>query len=67
MAVKGNFSVGDTVLVRKGDGTKLAKAQANYSSCLLNFIAKQEDREFAHDVEQQTGPILSDKNIAILE
>ncbi|ASJ95855.1 MULTISPECIES: glutamate 5-kinase [Shewanella] len=67
VAVKGNFSVGDTVLVRKGDGTKLAKAQANYSSCLLNFIAKQEDREFAHDVEQQTGPILSDKNIAILE
>ncbi|MXR69932.1 glutamate 5-kinase [Shewanella sp. JBTF-M18] len=67
VAVKGNFSVGDTILVRKGDGTKLAKAQANYSSCLLNFIAKQPDRTFAHDVEQQTGPILSDENIAILE
>lgn len=67
VAVTGNFSVGDTVLVRKGDGTKLAKARSNYSSCLLNFIAEQEDREFANDVQQKTGAIISDKNIAILE
>ncbi|MCE9679406.1 glutamate 5-kinase [Shewanella sp. AS1] len=65
--VKGNFSVGDTVLVRKGDGTKLAKAKSNYSSCLLNFITEQEDPDFASDVQQKTGPIISDKNIAILE
>ncbi|QIR15409.1 glutamate 5-kinase [Shewanella aestuarii] len=67
IAIKGKFSVGDTILVRKGDGTKLAKAKSNYSSCLLNFIAKQVDQEFAHDVEQKNGPLISEKNIAILE
>jgi glutamate 5-kinase len=67
VAVKGNFSVGDTVLVRKGDGTKLAKAKSNYSSCLLHFISDQEDREFANNAQQKTGPLISDKNIAILE
>jgi glutamate 5-kinase len=67
VAVRGNFSVGDTVLVRKGDGTKLAKAKSNYSSCLLHFIADQEDREFANNAQQKTGPLISDKNIAILE
>ena len=67
VAIKGNFSVGDTVLVRKGDGTKLAKAKSNYSSCLLNFIAEQDDRDFANDIQQKTGPIISGKNIAILE
>ncbi|WP_435805245.1 glutamate 5-kinase [Shewanella psychromarinicola] len=67
VAVRGNFSVGDTVLVRKGDGTKLAKAKSNYSSCLLHFIADKEDREFANNAQQKTGPLISDKNIAILE
>ncbi len=65
--VKGNFSVGDTILVRKDNGTKLAKAKSNYSSCLLNFIAEQGDPKFANDMQQKTGPIISDKNIAILE
>ncbi|MDD8059037.1 MULTISPECIES: glutamate 5-kinase [Shewanella] len=67
VAVKGNFSVGDTILVRKGDGTRLAKAKSNYSSCLLHFISDQEDREFANNAQQKTGPLISDKNIAILE
>ena len=67
VAVKGNFSVGDTVLVRKGDGTKLAKAKSNYSSCLLHFISVQDDREFANNAQQRTGPLISDKDIAILE
>ena len=67
VAVNGNFSVGDTILVRKGDGTRLAKAKSNYSSCLLSFIAEQDDREFASEFQQKTGPIISDKNIAILE
>jgi len=67
VSVKGNFSVGDTVLVRKADGTRLAKAKSNYSSCLLHFIADKEDREFSNNAQQKTGPLISDKNIAILE
>ena len=62
--VKGDFSVGDTILVRKGDGTKLAKAKSNYSSCLLSFITEQDDQAFASEFQQKTGPIISDKNIA---
>ena len=65
--VKGQFNVGDTVLVCKDDGTKLAKATSNYSSCLLNFIAEQPNRDFAEDFQKSTGPILSEDNIAILE
>jgi glutamate 5-kinase len=65
--VKGSFAVGDTILVRKHDGTKLAKAKSNYSSCMLNFITHQEDKSFASDFQQQTGPIISDKNVALLE
>ena len=65
--VKGDFSVGDTILVRKGDGTKLAKAKSNYSSCLLSFITEQDDQAFASEFQQKTGPIISDKNIAILK
>ena len=65
--VKGEFSVGDTILVRKEDGTKLVKAKSNYSSCLLNFIANQENEEFAHEFEEKTGPIISDQHIANLE
>jgi glutamate 5-kinase len=59
--------LGDTILVRKHDGTKLAKARSNYSSCLLNFITNQEDQEFATEFQQQTGPIISDQNVALLE
>merc|ERR1712169_50485 len=65
--VKGEFSVGDTILVRREDGTKLVKAKSNYSSCLLNFIANQENEEFAHEFEEKTGPIISDQHIANLE
>ncbi|GAA0854402.1 glutamate 5-kinase [Aliiglaciecola litoralis] len=65
--VKGRFAVGDTVLVRKGDGTRLAKAKSNYSSCLLSFIADQDDQNFASEFQQKTGPIISQQNIALLE
>ena len=67
IAVKGRFSVGDTVLVKKGDGTRLAKAKSNYSSCLLSFIADQTDQKFASEFQQKTGPIISQQNIALLE
>jgi glutamate 5-kinase len=65
--VKGDFLAGDTILIRKHDGTKLAKARSNYSSCLLNFITNQEDESFSSDFQEQTGPIISDKNVALLE
>ncbi|WP_372881972.1 glutamate 5-kinase [Psychromonas sp.] len=67
MEVNGDFSAGDTILVRKDDGTRLAKAESNYSSCLLNFIAEQGDSKFADEFQSKTGPIISDKNIAVLE
>lgn len=65
--VKGQFNVGDTVLIKKEDGTKIAKARSNYSSCLLSFIAEQDNPDYADEFQKNTGPILSDKNIAILE
>lgn len=67
LEVHGDFAAGDTILLRSDDGTKLAKAKSNYSSCLLHFIADHDSPELADQVEQQTGPIISDKNIAILE
>lgn len=67
IGVKGEFSVGDTILVRKDDGTKLVKAKSNYSSCLLNFIAKQDNEEFASEFEEKTGPIISKQHIANVE
>lgn len=67
VAVNGDFGVGDTILVRKDNGTRLAKAKSNYSSCLLNFIAEQDDQAFASKFQSTTGPIISDNNIALLE
>ena len=40
IAVNGDFAVGDTILVRKDDGTRLAKAKSNYSSCLLRVSSQ---------------------------
>lgn len=64
--VRGQFTVGDTVLITKRDGTKLAKAASNYSSCLLSFIADQADDSFASDFQSNTGSIISAKNMAML-
>jgi glutamate 5-kinase len=65
--IKGDFAVGDTILVRKNDGTKLAKAKSNYSSCMLSFMTNQEDKSVTSDFQQQAGPIISDKHVALLE
>ena len=65
--VNGEFSAGDTILVRKEDGTRLAKANSNYSSCFLSFIAEQTDPDFAGEIQDKTGPIISAKHIAVLE
>lgn len=64
--VRGQFTVGDTVLISKRDGTKLAKAASNYSSCLLSFIAEQDDGNFASDFQSNTGSIISPQNMAML-
>jgi len=64
--VHGDFSAGDTILVRTDDGKHIAKAEANYSSCLLNFINDYDD-ENGNELQHQTGPIISDKNIAVLD
>ncbi|MFT7562220.1 MAG: glutamate 5-kinase [Flavobacteriales bacterium] len=65
--VRGEFSAGDTILVRSDDGKHLAKAEANYSSCLLNFINDYESGEDGNELQHQTGPVISDKNIAVLD
>ena len=67
LAVRGDFAVGDTILVRKSNGDKVAKAKSNYSSCLLSFIAEQDDQAFAADLQNDRGPIISNNSIAILE
>ncbi|MFC3121704.1 glutamate 5-kinase [Agaribacter flavus] len=67
VAVEGDFSIGDTILVRKKDGTPLAKAQTNYGSCLLNYLADQDKSAPAQANLQNTGAIISEKTIAILE
>ncbi len=61
------MAVGDTILIHKHDGTKLAKAKSNYSSWLLNVITSQDDKNLANDYQEQTGPSISDKNVARLE
>lgn len=65
--VRGNFSVGDTILVSSDDGKHRAKATANYSSCLLNFITGNESDNESNEFHHQTGPVISDENIAVLE
>lgn len=67
LEVHGDFSAGDTILVRSDDGKHVAKAEANYSSCLLSFINDYESGEDGSELQHQTGPIISDKNIAILD
>lgn len=67
VAVHGEFAVGETILVKKRDGTPIAKATSNYSSCLLNFVAEQNDEAFTKEFQRKTGPIISQQNIALLE
>jgi glutamate 5-kinase len=64
--VRGEFSAGDTIFVRSDDGKHLAKAEANYSSCLLNFITNQDNGVDGEEFQHNTGPLISDKNIAVL-
>ncbi len=68
VSVKGEFSVGDTILLRDDEGNRVVKATANYSSCLLNYLADDEIRskldknsQFLHN------SIISKEHMAVLE
>lgn len=68
LEVKGQFGVGDTVVVSTDDGTRVAKARVNYSSCLLNYIAQeQSDEDVCEQSQPQNNPIISKEHIAVLE
>ncbi len=67
LEVKGEFSVGDTILLRTDEGKKLAKAKANYSSCLLNYLADKDIRgKLDKNSQLLTNSIVSDEHMAVL-
>lgn len=65
--VNGEFAAGDTILVRTDDGTHIAKAKSNYSSCLLNFIAEQPDAAESNPFLKTDRPVISDQGLALLD
>ena len=65
--VNGEFSAGDTILLRTDDGTRIAKAIANYGSCLLNFIAEQPEAAQSSPFLQTERSVISNTNIAYLQ
>lgn len=65
--VVGQFSSGDTVLVRTEKGKKIAKATVQQSSCMLNLIAKEDHRQSLLHDDDVEAPILSENTLAILE
>jgi glutamate 5-kinase len=68
LEVKGQFSVGDTILISTDDGKKVVKAKTNYSSCLLNYIAQQQDEENSEEqFFSQNNSIISKEHLAVLE
>lgn len=68
ISVKGEFSVGDTILLRDDVGNKIAKAKANYSSCLLNYLADDDIRsKLDENSTLLHNPIISDEHMAVLE
>ncbi|MBD1388159.1 glutamate 5-kinase [Neiella sp. HB171785] len=65
--VVGDFSSGDTVLIRAKNGTKLAKATTQHSSCVLSLITRETSGDALLSLTVDKTPILSNQNIAILE
>ncbi|GGA87234.1 glutamate 5-kinase [Neiella marina] len=65
--VVGDFSSGDTVLIRAKNGTKLAKATTQHSSCVLSLITREASGDALLSLTVDKTPILSNQNIAILE
>ena len=64
--VNGDFSAGDTILIRTDDGKHSAKAEVNYGSGLLNFINDYDEQD-GKELNHTTGPLISDQNIAVLD
>lgn len=64
--VKGDFSMGDTVLICRSDGTRLLKATANYSSCLLSFVVEQSAAIIHQEFDNLSDPIVNDAHVALL-
>jgi len=68
VSVKGEFSVGDTILLRDDEGNKIAKAKANYSSCMLNYLADDDIRsKLDANSTLLHNSIISDEHMAVLE
>jgi glutamate 5-kinase len=63
--VIGDFSAGEVVLLRKENGDKLAKVTSNYSSCLLNFVAEQDNDDLSEKLYDSAAPILSDQYVSL--
>lgn len=61
LEVEGEFSAGDVVLLRKNNGDKLAKVKTNFSSCLLNFVASQDNEQIWEQLDNTDESILSEK------
>lgn len=59
--VAGDFSAGDVVLLRKNNGDKLAKVKTNFSSCLLNYVANQDNEQISAQLDNSENTILSEK------
>lgn len=67
IAIKGEFAVGDTVVVRNDAGKRLAKGKTNYSSCLLNYLADKDIRDKLDDNSALlTDAIISNEHLAVL-
>ncbi|WP_371186524.1 glutamate 5-kinase [Thalassotalea maritima] len=65
--VNGQFSVGDTILLKSDDGTCLAKAKTKFSSCLLKFLKKEQGNLSSADIHVQKTSIIHNEHIAVLE
>jgi glutamate 5-kinase len=63
--VKGNFNVGDTIMVKTENGTRVAKAVANYSSCLMSYIADSQEPQVGDS--PKIDSLIEENNIALLQ
>lgn len=67
LEVIGEFSVGDTILLRNEKGNRIVKAKTNYSSCLLNYLADEDVRgKLDKKSDLLTSSIISEEHMAVL-
>lgn len=57
--VCGDFNPGDLVILKRHNGERLAKVQTNYSSCLLNLIACNQQAAETHSFTTKNKQIIS--------